>query len=96
MNITDQNGKNGGITAQPKGDGRSEVETAFDTDSASVTSARKAGYINGEGEAVEMAKSDVEGSPTGAYTDIGSGRSSVVKSHKTIEKGPEPGEEVAP
>lgn len=43
--------------------------------------ARASGYIDNQGKAVEMAKPDVNGSPTGAYTDIGAGRSSVVHKH---------------
>jgi hypothetical protein len=39
------------------------------------------GYIGRDGKAVSMARRDVEGSPTGAYTDIGAGRSSVVRHH---------------
>ncbi|KHD89209.1 MAG: hypothetical protein OM95_05185 [Bdellovibrio sp. ArHS] len=40
--------------------------------------ARASGYTNKQGHAVDMAKPDVKGSPTGALTDIGAGRSSVV------------------
>jgi hypothetical protein len=54
-----------------------------------------------QGHAVSMAKKDVKGSPTGAYTDIGAGRSSVVISkkeneQKTSEDAPSPREEQAP
>ncbi len=54
------------------------------------------GYTDKKGHAVSRAKKDVKGSPTGAFTDIGAGRSSVVKSSKTIEDAPKPGEEQAP
>lgn len=44
-----------------------------------LADARRSGYTDKEGHAVDMAKKDRRGSPTGAYTDIGAGRSSVVK-----------------
>ena len=40
--------------------------------------ARASGYTDGNGQAVEKAKPEVKDEPTGAYTDIGAGRSSVV------------------
>lgn len=60
--------------------------------------ARESGYTDSEGHAVSMAKKDVKGDPTGAFTDIGAGRSSAVqpKTRKTIEDAPKPGEEQAP
>ncbi len=42
--------------------------------------AMESGYTDQDGKAVSMAKKDVKGTPTGAYTDVGAGRSSVVKS----------------
>ncbi|WP_373998172.1 hypothetical protein [Bdellovibrio bacteriovorus] len=50
--------------------------------------ARASGYTDKQGRAVDMAKPDVEGSPTGAYTDIGAGRSSVV--HPSPKKSEDP------
>ncbi len=44
-----------------------------------VSDAKESGYINESGKAAEKAKEDVLGIPTGAYTDIGAGRSSAVK-----------------
>lgn len=44
----------------------------------------ESGYTDKNGNAVSSAKPDVEGHPTGAYTDIGAGRSSVV--HRQSEK----------
>ena len=41
--------------------------------------AKISGYTDENGHAVSMAKHDVKGSPTGSFTDIGAGRSSVVK-----------------
>ncbi|WP_374030148.1 hypothetical protein [Bdellovibrio bacteriovorus] len=46
---------------------------------ASERKARASGYTNKEGKAVDLAKKDVPGSPTGALTDIGAGRSSAVR-----------------
>jgi hypothetical protein len=86
---------NDGLTAQPKNDASSETETAFDTENASVESARASGYTDAKGRAKDMAKPDKQGSPTGAYTDVGAGRSSAV-THKTLEKAPKVGEETAP
>ncbi len=40
--------------------------------------AAESGYTDASGHAVDMSRPDVEGSPTGAYTDVGAGRSSVV------------------
>jgi hypothetical protein len=61
--------------------------------------AQESGYTDQNGHAVSLAKKDKPGSPTGAYTDVGAGRSSVVqseKSQKTIENAPKPREEQAP
>lgn len=44
-----------------------------------LADAKRSGYTDRKGHAVEMTKKDRPGSPTGAYTDIGAGRSSVVK-----------------
>lgn len=67
---------------------------------ANLEDAKISGYTDENGNAVEMAKPDVKGNPTGALTDIGAGRSSVVKSNpstkKTVEDAPTPGEEQAP
>ena len=41
--------------------------------------ARLSGYTDSEGHAVSMARKDVKGHPTNALTDIGAGRSSVVR-----------------
>ncbi len=40
--------------------------------------ARESGYTDENGKAVDMARENKRGSPTGAFTDIGAGRSSVV------------------
>lgn len=57
------------------------VENQFEFGEASEEEAREAGYIGEDGKAVDMAKPDKPGSPTGAFTDIGAGRSSVVHHH---------------
>jgi hypothetical protein len=48
---------------------------------ANIEDAKTSGYTDENGNAVSKAKPDVTGSPTGAYTDVGEGRSSVVKPH---------------
>ncbi|KYG66977.1 hypothetical protein AZI86_08115 [Bdellovibrio bacteriovorus] len=53
----------------------------IDYGTMNLDDAIESGYTDEEGHAVSMAKHDVEGSPTGAFTDIGAGRSSVVKKH---------------
>lgn len=57
------------------------VENQIEFGEANEQEAREAGYIGEDGKAVDMAKPDTKGSPTGAYTDIGAGRSSVVHHH---------------
>jgi hypothetical protein len=75
---------NDGFTAQPTpvpgvSQAASEVETAFDYGDMNEDDAKASGYTDKKGHAKSMAKPDVKGSPTGAFTDIGAGRSSVVK-----------------
>jgi hypothetical protein len=80
---------NGNFTAKPKprpvraeplldNEGPSE-EMVYGE--ANLEDAIESGYTDEDGYAVSMATPDKEGSPTGAYTDIGAGRSSVVKHH---------------
>jgi hypothetical protein len=54
-------------------------EPLHESDQKKLADAKALGYVGADGKAVSMAKPDVKGSPTGAYTDIGAGRSSVVK-----------------
>lgn len=87
---------------------REEIEKELTKDEGSIDygnmnerDAKLAGYTDKSGHAVSMAKKDVEGHPTGAYTDVGAGRSSVVHTekedrNKTIEKAPAPRAEQAP
>ena len=70
--------------------------TQMDYPEMNEQDAKISGYTDRKGQAVDMAKKNVKGSPTGAYTDIGAGRSSVVKDHKTVEDAPKPREEQAP
>jgi hypothetical protein len=80
---------NGAYTAIPKQKNSAALETGdvdlieekMEFGKASEREARECGYVGADGKAVEMAKQDVKGSPTGAYTDIGAGRSSVVHPH---------------
>lgn len=55
--------------------------TSVDFGEMNLEDAKESGYTDENGNAVSKAKKDVEGSPTGAYTDVGAGRSSVVHKH---------------
>lgn len=80
---------NGNFTAIPKDISQANSAaadadlqaTSMDFGEMNAEDAKEAGYTNADGKAVDMAKPDVEGSPTGAYTDVGAGRSSVVHKH---------------
>lgn len=69
---------------------------------ANLEDAKISGYTDENGNAIEMAKPDVKGHPTGALTDVGAGRSSVAKAPNTPQKktvedeAPTLGEEQAP
>jgi hypothetical protein len=86
MKQQEENSLNGAYTAIPKQKNSAALETGdvdlieekMEFGDASESEARQSGYVGADGKAVEMAKPDVRGSPTGAYTDIGAGRSSVV------------------
>jgi hypothetical protein len=70
-----------------------------DNDEKAERDAKISGYTDKDGHAVSMAKKDVPGHPTGAWTDIGAGRSSAVRpdsGRKTVENAPAVGEEQAP
>ncbi|MBC7740906.1 MAG: hypothetical protein H7061_01835 [Bdellovibrionaceae bacterium] len=73
---------------------------AMDYGTMNAKDAKESGYTDESGKAVDMAKPDVKGSPTGAYTDIGAGRSGVVTAeggkNKTSEDAPSPRGEQAP
>jgi hypothetical protein len=68
---------NSSFTALPKEPPGEEIEYGEMTE----REARESGYINDSGRAVEITRKDIKGSPTNAFTDIGAGRSGVVK-HK--------------
>ncbi len=78
---------NGNYTAQPRADIHDEhlatdpnfVEESPEYGEMSLRDAQLSGYTDIDGKAVSRAKKDVDGHPTGAYTDIGHGRSSVVR-----------------
>lgn len=80
---------NGPLTARPKTGGVApeSLEAAegpaahVDYGEMNLEDAIESGYTDEEGHAIDMAKDDKEGSPTGAWTDIGAGRSSVVRRH---------------
>lgn len=76
---------NNNLSARPKStldgmdvDSDASIEDQVDFGGASEEEAQASGYTDQDGNAVSKAKPDVEGSPTGAYTDIGAGRSSAV------------------
>lgn len=80
------NSLNSNLTAIPKG-AASVDEAAANPDliaseiefgSMNEEDARESGYIAKNGKAVSKARKSKKGSPTGAYTDIGAGRSSAV------------------
>lgn len=70
----------GDVTARSKG---LELEEPGpeDVGEMNIPDAKASGYTDEEGKAVSKSKENVKGSPTGAYTDIGAGRSSVVRKH---------------
>jgi hypothetical protein len=81
---------NANLTAIPKG-AASADEASADPDlvaspmefgTMNERDARESGYIGKNGKAVSKSRKNKKGSPTGAYTDIGAGRSSAV-THKT-------------
>ena len=100
-------GLNGDLTAKPHNRVQDQMETMFDAGPANLEDAKLSGYTDAHGNAVDMARPNIEGHHTGAYTDIGAGRSSVVKTRKemqhpirdgkkAIEKSPGVGGETAP
>jgi hypothetical protein len=91
----DLNSLNGTYTAIPKQKNSAAIESGdvdlieeeMEFGKANEKEARESGYVGADGKAVELAKPDVKGSPTGAYTDIGAGRSSVVHQRSDQEEG---------
>lgn len=61
---------------------------AAEKESPNLKDARELGYMDREGHAVSMARTDRVGHPTGALTDIGEGRSSAVKRRSEMRKKP--------
>jgi len=85
---------NGNLTAQPK-DIPQVDEGAADTEMGAAVAensemkaqdAKESGYTDDKGQAISKAKPDVKGRPTGAFTDVGAGRSSAVRPHDSSEK----------
>lgn len=62
------------------------VTRGMDYGEMNLQDAKESGYTDKNGHAVSKAKKDVTGSPTGAYTDVGAGRSSVVHHHSPEDK----------
>jgi hypothetical protein len=88
MPATADSSFNGDLDALPKKHHHPEQRNATEREIAgkkldygkmNLADAKRSGYTDQDGNAVDMAKKDREGSPTGAYTDIGAGRSSVVR-----------------
>ena len=77
---------NGNYTAQPKSLAHDEhlatdpnfIEESPEYGEMNLRDAQLSGDTDKEGKAISRAKKDIDGHPTGAYTDIGHGRSSVV------------------
>lgn len=61
----------GNVTLEP-------IEVDEDFGPMNEADARESGYIDDDGMSVDRARPDEEGSPTGALTDVGAGRSSAV------------------
>jgi hypothetical protein len=70
------------ITARPKGKKGPVATTDDEVGDMNIEDAKASGYTDKGGKAVDKARPNVEGSPTGALTDIGAGRSSAVKHEK--------------
>ena len=61
-------------------------EEALEYGDMNLADAQASGYTDANGRAFEMSAKDEVGSPTGAYTDIGAGRSSAVVSKKKYNR----------
>jgi hypothetical protein len=85
---------NNNLSARPKStseevdvDSEASIEDQVDFGEMNLEDAKTSGYVGEDGQAVSKARTDVMGSPTGAYTDIGAGRSSAVHpSHPSKDK----------
>lgn len=66
------------LTAGDVGANADLVSGAIEYGDMNTADAKESGYIDESGKAVSKARRDKPGSPTGAYTDIGAGRSSAV------------------
>lgn len=86
---TSSDPSNGSFTARPQKQGASP-EAVIDTEGPAATfdygemnlqDAIESGYVNQDGQAADMSKEDIKGSSTGAWTDVGAGRSSAVRRH---------------
>lgn len=96
--LSPDEGFNGNLTAKPKNMSMTgqapvneeDISEAMDYGEMNLEDAKDSGYTDQNEKAVSLAKRDVEGSPTGAYTDIGAGRSSVVHHHSEVDKKSDP------
>jgi hypothetical protein len=66
---------------QTEKNGEDLVSDPLDYGNMNLKDAEISGYTDEKGRAVSKSKPEVEDSPTGALTDLGAGRSSVVKKH---------------
>lgn len=87
-NLRPESPQNGQYTAKPKPRAITAefVETdgppeKIDYGTMNLEDAKTSGYTDEAGNAISKATPDIEGSPTGAFTDIGAGRSSAVRKH---------------
>lgn len=70
------------------GNAESEMKGSdFEFGEMNLEDAKESGYTDEEGNAISFAKKDRQGSPTGAFTDIGAGRSSAVRNKDSRPPG---------
>lgn len=81
---------NSNLSARPQGLSSHKHPPDFDPSEKNIDygemnlrAAKISGYTDRKGHAVSMSKKDTPGLPTGALTDIGAGRSSVVKKNQS-------------
>lgn len=77
---------NQNLTARPKdipesdeiAENADRASTSMDYGTMNLKDAQESGYTDKNGNAVSMSKKSTDPSPTGAYTDLGAGRSSAI------------------
>src|SRR5688500_2667404 len=74
-------------TARPRSSSISDSATD-EVGEMNIQDAKDLGYTDEQGQAVDTARPNREGSPTGAYTDVGAGRSSAVRKATDVSDEP--------